>query len=88
MEFFFWYLPPRANQPRAKPYLSRWMMTREETEKHHPGATPQLASRVVRSMPETEEESSAATYRNTTGAVNASSLPREKLATACLSTPP
>jgi hypothetical protein len=53
-EFFYWWLPPDAWS--KKPRLSKWKMTRDEAEKRHPGATPDLSSREVRECPETPQE--------------------------------
>jgi hypothetical protein len=57
VEVFRWYLP-NAN-PRGKPYLSRWHMSAEDAAKQ--GAIrPEPSSRIVRELPESEEELRAA----------------------------
>lgn len=54
VEFFTFMLPPDAWRKRPSP--SKWKMTVEDAAKNHPGATPILSSREVRSVPETPEE--------------------------------
>jgi hypothetical protein len=56
VEVFRWYLP-NAN-PRGKPYLSRWHMNAEEAAAR--GAIrPEPSSRIVRDLPDTEDEKRA-----------------------------
>ncbi len=50
VEYFRWMLPPSPWS--KKPYASTWEMTREQAEQRHPGATPILSTRVVRTPPE------------------------------------
>jgi hypothetical protein len=57
VETFRWYLPARTE--RGKPYLSRWHMTAEDAAAR--GALrPEPTSRIVRELPDTEDELRAA----------------------------
>lgn len=53
-EFYNFTLPPDAWN--KKPHLSRWKMTMEEAAARYPGAVPDLLSKEVRRLPETDEE--------------------------------
>lgn len=51
-----WYLPAKTwDGPKAKPYLSRWLMD-EETAKRYGGLWPEPSSSRMRLMAETPEE--------------------------------
>jgi hypothetical protein len=46
VELYKWWLPPPAWQPKAQPYLSRWLMSEEDARKR--GAIcPELTTRKV-----------------------------------------
>jgi hypothetical protein len=46
VELFKWWLPAPAWKPKGKPYLSSWLMTKEDAEKR--GAIrPELSTRMV-----------------------------------------
>lgn len=48
----YWVMDPIKKKPR----LTRYVLTPEEAAKRYPGAKPDLASKEVRMVPETEEE--------------------------------
>jgi hypothetical protein len=52
-EFFQWWI---VDPGKTRPRLTRWRMTREEAQARHPGATPHVPSREVRSLPESPAE--------------------------------
>lgn len=54
VEHYNFMLPPDIWRKKGGP--SSYKMTIEEAAKHHPGATPILSTREIRSMPETEAE--------------------------------
>jgi hypothetical protein len=56
VEFFLWILSPDPERIGAKPWRSRWRMSREYAEKHYPGATCIESSREVVWCPESPEE--------------------------------
>ena len=60
VEYFNW----RIYDPiRKKTHTTRWKMPREEALKLDPNAVPQLGSREVRKLPETDEERAQMTGR-------------------------
>ena len=65
VEHFKWWLP--NPNPRGRPYLSRWHMTKEDAEKR--GAiAPEPHSRMVIMVPETPEERHQRMRETDTGA--------------------
>lgn len=55
VEYFKWFMPPPASQPRAKPYLTRYRMTRDEA-KVAGALREEPTSREVRHIAETADE--------------------------------
>jgi hypothetical protein len=69
-ELFFWWLPPAPSAgPRAKPYLSRFRMSRAQAAER--GALhPEISSRVVIEVAETPEEELELRQRTDTSIVS------------------
>lgn len=65
VEYFTFMVPPTIW--RKKPHPSSFKLTLEEAAERHPGATPILNTREVRSMPDTAEERAAALFSHFNG---------------------
>lgn len=65
VEYFTFMVPPTIW--RKKPYPSSFKLTVNEAAKRHPGATPILNTREVRSMPDTPDEHAAALFSHFNG---------------------
>lgn len=58
VEYFRWWVTAPG---RPRPYLTRFPMTAADAARY-PGARPELSTREVRELPETDEERAASHY--------------------------
>jgi hypothetical protein len=59
VEYFRWWVTAPG---RPRPYRTRFPMDAQEAAARYPGATPDLSTREVRQLPETDAEMRAAQF--------------------------